>query len=111
MNIENILNNNESKLLFLKTLILGINYGKSDNANYYLENITKEISKIPKDNKKTNLENQRLYTINLIKSLSKNYNYNYAKINILKHNLNILNNEIKKLNTDLIILINQSDKK
>lgn len=97
MNVENVLNNNELKSLFLKSLILGINYGKSNNANYYLENIVKEMSKIPNDNKKINLENQRLYTINLIKSLSKNYNYNQQKINILKYNLNIINNELKKL--------------
>lgn len=97
MNVETILNNNELKTLFLKSLILGINYGKSDNANYYLENIVKEMSKIPNDNKKINLENKKIYTINLIKSLSKNYNYNQQKINILKYNLTIINNELKKL--------------
>jgi hypothetical protein len=101
MNVENILNNNELKTLFLKSLILGINYGKSDNANYYLENIVKEMSKIPNDNRKINLENKRIYTINLIKSLSKNYNHNQQKINILKYNLNIINNELKKYNNSI----------
>ena len=37
--MENILNNSENKEIFLKAIILGINYGKSSNANYYLEKI------------------------------------------------------------------------
>jgi hypothetical protein len=134
MNVENILNNKECKLIFLKAIILGINYGKSDKANYYLENIEKEISRIkeknemyedeiikkhvnineyqPKQNisstndnqifKKSEniilqLENQKKYTINLIQTLSsKNYAYNYSKINLLKNNLLLINYEIDK---------------
>lgn len=133
MNVENILNNKECKLIFLKAIILGINYGKSDKVNYYLENIEKEILKIkeknemhedeiikkhvnineyqPKQHPSTNdnqilkkseniilqLENQKKYTINLIQTLSsKNYAYNYSKINLLKNNLLLINYEIDK---------------
>ena len=44
-----------------------------------------------------NLENQKQYTINLIQSLSAHhYGYNYSKINLLKTNLQFINNEIDK---------------
>ena len=43
MSIENILNNNQYKSTFLKAILLGINYGKSNNVNYYINNIEKEI--------------------------------------------------------------------
>ena len=126
MSLEIILHNKDYRLLFLKAIILGINYGQRSNANYYLENIEKEIKKI--DSEKTdpekdinpieknikliekteevmtnkydtiiiNLENQKKYIINYIQTLSKNYSYNYSKINLLKNNLVILNQEIDK---------------
>lgn len=125
MSIENILNNNEYKSIFLKAILLGINYGKSINVNYYINNIEKEIlelnevikneSELNKLNKlneiKLNsfkvlekyeknilmLENQKKYTFGLIQTLSvNNYAYNYSKINLLKNNLIIINNEIEK---------------
>ena len=46
MNLHNILDNDENKLIFLKAIMLGINYGKSDRYNYYIENIEREINKI-----------------------------------------------------------------
>ena len=46
MNVENILNNDDYKLFFLKAILLGINYGKSSNVNYYIDNIEKEVNKI-----------------------------------------------------------------
>lgn len=120
MNIENILNNDEYKIFFLKAIILGINYGKSDNVNYYKENIEKEIEKINQKNKEINiipknevntsintsskyenniinLENQKTYTLSMIQQLSmNNYSYNYSRINILKNNLLLINQEIEK---------------
>ena len=50
--MNNILNNDENKEIFLKAIILGINYGKSMNANYYLENIEKELLKLNEKNVK-----------------------------------------------------------
>ena len=112
MNVENILNNDDYKLIFLKAILLGINYGKSNNITYYIDNIEKEINKI--NDKKTNktyiknniieknentilkLENQKNYIISLIQKLSLNYGYNYSKINLLKNNLQLINNEIEK---------------
>ena len=46
MNLENLLNNDSNKLLFLKAIMLGITYGSSDKKNYYIENIENEIKKI-----------------------------------------------------------------
>lgn len=112
MNVENILNNDDYKLIFLKAILLGINYGKSNNITYYIDNIEKEINKI--NDKKINknsiknniieknentilkLENQKNYIISLIQKLSLNYGYNYSKINLLKNNLHLINIEIEK---------------
>ena len=122
MSIENILNNNEYKSIFLKAILLGINYGRSNNVNYYINNIEKEIlelNEMIKNENKLNklneiklnsfkvlekyeknilmLENQKKYTFGMIQSLSaNNYAYNYSKINLLKNNLIIINNEIEK---------------
>jgi len=122
MNIENILNNNEFKSIFLKAILLGINYGRSNNVNYYINNIEKEISELNERIKNENklneinevklnsykvlekyekniliLDNQKKYTFALIQNLTaNNYAYNYPKINILKNNLIIINNEIEK---------------
>jgi hypothetical protein len=152
MSLEQIINNNENKIIFLRAILLGITYGKKENSDYYKENIEKEIENLnnlyQKDKnikdvqniqnveniqKETineyinnnlinnnlinnnneqnidkkilykysnilkNLENQKQYTINLIQTLSANhYGYNYSKINLLKTNLQFINNEIEK---------------
>ena len=132
MNIENIMNNNDQKVIFLKAILLGITYGESSNINKYKDSIEKEILKLSnKDiiqsnnlnennlnnnnlnnnnlnsanniilekykNIILNLENQRVYTINLINNLSNShYGYNYSRINLLKNNLNLINREIDK---------------
>ena len=114
MSIENILNNDEYKIIFLKAILLGINYGQSNNINYYKENIQNEILKInEKKNtiiiKNTNsacdkfeniiasLEKQKNYTLNMINNLSNNnYGYNYSRINLLRSNLTLINKEIIK---------------
>lgn len=127
MSLDIILNNKDYRLIFLKAIILGINYGKSSNVNYYLENIEKEINKSNKeinqteknknpieknikfvekpneskisekyDNIIVSLENQKKYILNYIQVLSKNYRFNFSKINLLRNNLFILNQEINK---------------
>jgi hypothetical protein len=118
MSIENILNNEEYKKMFLKAILLGITYGKSNNADYYKESIEKELKKtvntqsISQSNNNCTslyaepnkyeqniemLEKQKQNIINMIKSLSSNnYSYNYSKINILKNNLVIIQQEIEK---------------
>lgn len=113
MSIENILNNDEYKLTFLKAILLGINYGQSNNIEYYKENIQHEIFKIHEkktainiksknsvcdkfENIITGLEQQKNYTLNSINNLSNNYGYNYPKINLLKANLTLINREIIK---------------
>ena len=114
MNLENILNNDDNKLIFLKAVMLGINYGKSENSAYYIENIEREIKKISnkremeelnKNNKVFDkyeknllfLDSQKNHTLNMIHKLSSNnYGYNYSKINLLKTNLNLIMIEIEK---------------
>ena len=112
MNVENILNNDDYKLFFLKAILLGINYGKSSNVNYYIDNIEKEVNKIndkkiikkyvkndiieKNENTILKLENQKNYIISLIQKLSLNYGYNYSKINLLRTNLHLINIEIEK---------------
>jgi hypothetical protein len=121
MNLENVLNNDQNKLIFLKAIMLGISYGSSDKKNYYIENIENEIKKIVDkmnnvNNKRDNnlsfekniltqkteqkilfLENQKKSMLSLINQLSSNnYGFNYSRINLLKTNLTLLNIEIEK---------------
>lgn len=110
--MENILNNNENKEIFLKAIILGINYGKSINANYYLENIEKELLKLNERN-----------TMNLSKNSSvdkevlsgERSSYENIKINnnenffSLKYVNNIINLENQK--KDVINIINNLSSK
>lgn len=114
MNIENILNNDDNKLIFLRAILLGINYGKTNKSDYYLQVVENEIGNIinkknlSKNNIKNHiidknesailqLENQRNNTLTLIQKLSiNNYGSNYSKINLLKNNLLLLNKEIER---------------
>ena len=121
MNLENVLNNDHNKLIFLKAIMLGITYGSSDKKNYYIENIENEIKKIVNkmnnvNNKIENnlssqkniliekteqkilfLENKKISILSLINQLSSNnYGFNYSRINLLKINLTLLNAEIEK---------------
>lgn len=121
MNLENVLNNDHNKLIFLKAIMLGITYGSSDKKNYYIDNIENEIKKIVDkmnnvNNKIDNtlssqkniliqkteqkilfLENKKISILSLINQLSSNnYGFNYSRINLLKTNLTLLNAEIEK---------------
>ena len=127
MSIENILNSEEYKKIFLKAILLGITYGKSNNSEYYKESIENELRKtvITPSVSQSNfnslctepnkyekniemLEKQKQNIINMIKSMSSsNYSYNYSKINILKNNLIIIQQEIEK---NKIFFINEKKK-
>ena len=136
--MEEILNNIENKEIFLKAIILGITYGKSNKANYYLENIEKELQKLNdknnnKDNNKNidknndknnenifilkyennllNLENQKKKTIDLIIFFNKKYSNNHPKINYLKNNLMLIDKEIIKYNFFLKKIKDDSENK
>ena len=115
MNVETLINNDEYKIIFLKAILLGINYGKSNNSDYYMNNIKDEIDKIYnklnnpeiikyniiiKKNESYiyNLENQKNLILSNIQKLShSNYSFNHSKINLLKINLNNIQNEIERL--------------
>ena len=59
MKIEEILKDNENKILFLKAILLGIKYGKSNNSDSYKQNIENEIILLNKEYNeiKNNLNN------------------------------------------------------
>jgi hypothetical protein len=106
MKIENILNNNEYKIFFLKAILLGIDYGNSNNYLFYKKNIENELNKLSlhhnsnneninenlsshqipnnelsdqiskQQNIILNLDNQQKYLLSLINKLSIN-NYSY----------------------------------
>jgi hypothetical protein len=126
MSLNNVIENPEYKLLFLKAIKLGIMYGQSDKSNFYKEKIDSEINSIifsknteevqsvkqeniqQYDNTNTNtntnkndviimnLENQRNIIIRNIQNLSNNYSLNYSKINFLKNSLVTTMKEIEK---------------
>jgi hypothetical protein len=123
MKIEEVIENNQNKILFLKAILLGIKYGKSENNNFYEESIINELKKITTNSSYTenlvnnidtkinkgkilkdinDLENLRINIIKNINNLSyNNYNNNYSKINYLRVQLNNLTKEIDSLNQKL----------
>ena len=119
MSLNNVIENPEYKLLFLKAIKLGIMYGQSNKSNFYKEKIDTEINSIifTKNNDETpvkeeytqqtdnsnkndlvimNLENQKNIIIRNIQNLSNNYSLNYTKINFLKTSLVTTMKEIEK---------------
>lgn len=124
MKIENLIENNQHKILFLKAILLGIKYGRMENNEYYEQSIINEIQKIVNNDEKytdnlvnkidtkinkgkilkniNDLENLRNNIIKNINNLSyNNYNNNYVKINYLRVNLMSLNRELEQLNNQL----------
>ncbi len=127
MKIEDIIENNKQKILFLKAILLGIKYGRMNNNTFYEQSIINEIQKVKnsdinytnnlinnidnKINKRkiikniNDLENLRTNIIKNINNLSyNNYNNNYVKINYLRTQLFSLNKELDNLNEQLIKL-------
>ena len=124
MKLENIIENNQHKIIFLKAILLGIKYGKSENNEYYEQSIINEIQKIVNNDSKytdnlvnkidtkinkgkiikniSDLENFRNNIIKNINNLSyNNYNNNYVKINYLRVQLVSINKEIDQLSDQL----------
>ena len=127
MKIENLIENNQHKILFLKAILLGIKYGRMENNEYYEQSIINEIQKIVKHDEKytdnlvnkidtkinkgkilkniNDLENLRNNIIKNINNLSyNNYNNNYVRINYLRVHLMSLNKELDQLNNQLNVL-------
>ena len=127
MKIEDIIENNKQKILFLKAILLGIKYGRMNNNKFYEQSIINEIQKVKNsdinytnnlinniDNKINkgkiikninDLENLRTNIIKNINNLSyNNYNNNFVKINYLRTQLFSLNKELDNLNEQLIKL-------
>ena len=127
MKIENLIENNQHKILFLKAILLGIKYGRMENNEYYEQSIINEIQKIVNNDEKytdnlvnkidtkinkgkilkniNDLENLRNNIIKNINNLSyNNYNNNYVRINYLRVHLLSLNKELDQLNNQLNVL-------
>ena len=66
MKIENLIENNQHKILFLKAILLGIKYGKMENNDYYEQSIINEIQKIVNSDEK--------YTDNLVNKIDTKIN-------------------------------------
>ena len=124
MKIDDILDKNQNKIIFLKAILLGIKYGKMDSSDFYEKSILNEIQK--EKNKDENYTSQLLNQMdskinqskiikniqdlenlrsNVIKNLNNlsynNYNNNIVKINYLRNNLVSINQELKNLNIKL----------
>ena len=117
MSLNDIIENEETKLIFLKAIKLGMKYAESDKASFYKEKVDSEISILM--NKETSkdvvpvknnnsvieryennilqLEKTKNIIVNNIQMLSNNnYGYNHSKINLLKTNLVTVMKEIEK---------------
>ena len=118
MSLNDIIENEETKLIFLKAIKLGMKYAESDKASFYKEKVDAEISILmnkesPKEfvpvksntntmieryeNNIVQLEKTKNIIVNNIQMLSNNnYGYNHSKINLLKTNLVTVMKEIEK---------------
>lgn len=119
MSLNDIIENEETKLIFLKAIKLGMKYAESDKASFYKEKVDSEISilmnkETTKDvvpvksnnnnsiieryeNNIVQLEKTKNIIVNNIQMLSNNnYGYNHSKINLLKTNLVTVMKEIEK---------------
>jgi hypothetical protein len=115
MNVETLINNDEYKIIFLKAILLGINYGKSDDNDFYTNNIKSEINKIydklnnpeiirynniikKNESNIINLEYQKNNILSNIQKLShSNYGSNHSKINLLRMTLQNIQLDIERL--------------
>jgi hypothetical protein len=118
MSLNDIIENEETKLIFLKAIKLGMKYAESDKASFYKEKVDNEISILMNkesskevvpvksitntmidryENNIVQLEKTKNIIVNNIQMLSNNnYGYNHSKINLLKTNLVTVMKEIEK---------------
>ena len=133
MKIQEILRNDENKILFLKAILLGINYGKSKESDSYIEIIEKEINQIKNFsqsndiNNKNNIKNIDIVVKNITKNIielenlrnnimvninnlsTNNYNNNYLKINSLRNTLTKINNNIDQNRLNLLNFVDDKN--
>ena len=102
--MEDLFSNDVNKIIFLKAILLGINYGKSDKISFYKENIELEIIKLSKEISKNNTENKTLHnqTVNnhIVNNTQTN-NQNENNNSKYEKNIELLNNQ-KKITLNLI---------
>jgi hypothetical protein len=118
MSLNDIIENEDTKLIFLKAIKLGMKYAESDKASFYKEKVDNEISILMNkesskevipvksitntmidryENNIVQLEKTKNIIVNNIQMLSNNnYGYNHSKINLLKTNLVTVMKEIEK---------------
>ena len=85
--IPQILKEKSNKLFFLKAILLGIQYGQSDNSKNYIDMISSEISTL-ENNNQNSLKNNSLSSIspNILMSDIKNNDINEKKSSIQLNN-------------------------
>jgi hypothetical protein len=130
MKIEDVIENSDNKIIFLKAILLGIKYGKLHNWDFYEKSILHELQKMTKDEKYTDnlinkmdtrinqskinkqiydLENVRNNIIKNINNLSyNNYNNNFVKINYLRNQLYSINKELDNCQNQLSQMIHKA---
>ena len=109
MKIEEILNDNENKILFLKAILLGIKYGKSNNSDSYKQNIENEIILLNKEYNeiKNNLNNSIQMKEQIKEELKEEVkNEVNPEIKYVNNNENKFNYIIRNLTRNIIELEN-----
>ncbi len=92
--IPDILKEKSNKLFFLKAILLGIQYGQSDNSKNYIDMISSEISTL-ENNNQNSLKNNSLSSVspNILMSDIKNNDINEKKSSIQLNNQLLIQNE------------------
>ena len=112
MSLNNVIENSEYKLLFLKAINLGIMYGESKKSNFYKEKINNEINSIILSNiNKNTLNNKESEELNKVQKNDSNEDVNKVE------NTNSLNkvedfkkeDKIKKYDLNILNLENQKN--
>jgi hypothetical protein len=109
MSLQDILNNKDYKIIFLRAILLGMKYSEGNNPNFYKNNIKNELDKLISENKSnnndTNSNNDTIinnnYTITNNTKTDNEYNIKNKNDNMLikileKYEKNIINLENKK---------------
>jgi hypothetical protein len=110
MSLEQIINNNENKIIFLKAILLGITYGKKENPDYYKENIEKEIENLNNlYQKEKNIKD--VQHVNVLKNIEKEIINDDFNNNLINNNNNQQNIDKKILYKYTNILKNLENQK
>jgi hypothetical protein len=95
-NFKTILNNNETKIIFLKSILLGINYGNSKDSLKYQNSVENEIKEISKKINKKKVSFQKIPEVEPLDTAEKMHTgepissalaEDYKELQIIKENI------------------------